>query len=68
MEETIGSGGPRASPLIWLDPLMGLSGDRYGGALLRHVGFDVPILEEPYPVVTPSTIADLGVEALFALK
>ena len=27
-----------------------------------------PILEEPYPVVTPSTIADLGVEALFALK
>ena len=64
LEETIGSGGPRVLPLIWLDPLIGLSGDRYGGALLRHVGFDVPILEEPYPVVTPSTIADLGVEAL----
>jgi ABC-type Fe3+-hydroxamate transport system substrate-binding protein len=57
---------PKSIALIWHDPLMALSSTRYGGSLLRHVGFELPEFESAtgYPVVDPQVIARAGVELL----
>ncbi|MCB1046439.1 MAG: ABC transporter substrate-binding protein [Calditrichaeota bacterium] len=50
------SAGPAVLPLIWLDPLMALGPDRYGGDLLRRAGFRLalPSAATAYPVVNPA--------------
>ncbi|MGB1818931.1 MAG: helical backbone metal receptor, partial [Candidatus Poseidoniaceae archaeon] len=57
----------RTAPLIWHEPLMAVGPNRYAGALLSHVGFDVIDFDSNgngYPEVTPTLMAANDVELL----
>ncbi len=57
----------RTAPLIWHEPLMAVGPNRYAGALLSHVGFDVIDFDpngNGYPEVTPTLMAANDVELL----
>ena len=58
--------GPCAQPLIWHEPLMGVTGDRYAGDLVQTVGFRIPRSDDPggYPQLTPEELGARGVELL----
>ena len=57
----------RTAPLIWHEPLMAVGPNRYSGALLSHVGFEVIDFEPDgngYPEVSPNLMAAKGIELL----
>ncbi len=59
--------GPIVLPMIWHEPLMAVSPQKYSGALLEACGFHVPDLEpngNGYPVVSPEQIIEHNVEGL----
>ena len=59
--------GPVVLPLIWHEPLMAVSPQKYSGALLETCGFQIPDIEpngNGYPVVTEEHITSNGIEGL----
>ena len=62
--DTEGRDSPSVIPLIWHDPLMAVSAEKYAGGMLTHLGFHVPTFDSPYPVITPETINERGIEYL----
>jgi ABC-type Fe3+-hydroxamate transport system substrate-binding protein len=58
---------PVVLPLIWHEPLMAVSPEKYAGGLIESIGFSVPLIEQGgtgYPVVTPKHIVEHHVEGL----
>jgi len=54
-------------PLIWHEPLMAVSPEKYAGGLIESIGFSVPLIERGgtgYPVITPQDIIEHQVEGL----
>ena len=59
--------GPVVLPMIWHEPLMAVSPQKYSGALLEACGFRVPDIEpngNGYPVVTVEHITSNRIEGL----
>ena len=59
--------GPVVLPMIWHEPLMAVSPQKYSGALLETCGFQVPDIDpngNGYPVVTAEQIHSHGIEGL----
>ena len=69
-ESTPAAGNRVAAALIWHEPLMALSAERYGGDLVRRAGFTVPELDAAdgsgngYPTVTPGELGAAGINTL----
>jgi ABC-type Fe3+-hydroxamate transport system substrate-binding protein len=58
---------PVVLPLIWHEPLMAVSPEKYAGGLIESIGFSVPLIEQGgtgYPIVTPKHIVEYQVEGL----
>jgi len=58
---------PIVLPLIWHEPLMAVSPEKYAGGLIESIGFTVPLIEQGgtgYPVVTPKHIVEHQIEGL----
>lgn len=58
---------PVVMPLIWHEPLMGVSPEKYAGGIIEAIGFYVPRLEEGgtgYPIVTAQQIVEHQIEGL----
>ena len=54
-------------PLIWHDPLMGVSPQKYAGGLIEALGFRIPTIESEgtgYPVVTIEQLVEHRVQGL----
>jgi len=64
LQETKGTQGPVVLPLIWHDPLMAVSAEKYAGGMLTHLGFEVPSFDAPYPIISPETIAEKEIKHL----
>jgi ABC-type Fe3+-hydroxamate transport system substrate-binding protein len=58
---------PVVLPLIWHEPLMAVSPEKYAGGIIEAIGFKVPRLEEGgtgYPIVSAQQIVENQIEGL----
>ena len=58
---------PVVLPLIWHEPLMAVSPEKYAGGIIEAIGFKVPRLEEGgtgYPIVSARQIVENQIEGL----